>query len=294
MFRNLNPSALGITGRQSEVIELTLTYKFRGLELAIDDLAKRVKEQGLEQAIQFIASARIRVGGFELPVRWRGDESIFESDLHDLDEIAAVAAKANASACTTNVLAESDHLPYHENFEQARKRLAAIAAVLGKHDIRLAVGFYAAPSRREGRQFQFIQEADALALLLKSVAADNAGLWLDTWNWFVGGGTLETLKAFGVDQVAYVTLADAPSDSDRSSLDEQQRLLPIENGAARVVETVAMLKEEEYKGPVTLAPHPDCFTGMSRDAVLRKCKETLDEVLRAADDANKLAQAGTG
>jgi len=294
MFKNLNPLLLGISGRQSEVIELALTYGFRGLDLEIDDLAKRAKQQGLEQAIQFISSARIRIGGFELPVRWRGDEALYQADLHALDEIAAVAAKAKACACTTHVLPESDLLPYHENFEQHRKRLAEVAEVLGKHEIRLAVGFFAASARREGRQFQFIQEADALALLLKSVAGDNIGLWLDTWDWYVGGGTTETLSAFGVDHVAYVTLADAPNDTDRQSLTEEQRLLPADDGAAKVTETVALLKEHGYKGPLTLAPHPDCFTGLSRDEVLKTCATALSDVLQAAAEANNLANAGAG
>lgn len=292
MFKNLNPLALGISGRQSEVIELTLTYGFRGLDLAIDDLAKRAKQQGLEQAIQFISSARIRVGGFELPVRWRGEEAVFEGDLQALSEVAAVAAKAKVSACTTHVLPESDYLPYHENFEQHRQRLAQIAGVLGEHGIRLAVGFYAAQARREGRQFQFIQEADALALLLKSVVGDNVGLLLDTWNWYVGGGSLESLKAFGMENVAYVTVADAPADAEPASLSEEQRLLPIENGPAKIAQIVAALKESDYDGPITLAPHPECFTGMKRDAVLKKCSQVLDEVSRAADEVNKPAEAG--
>jgi hypothetical protein len=33
MYKNLNTAALGITGRQSELIELALTYGFRGLDL---------------------------------------------------------------------------------------------------------------------------------------------------------------------------------------------------------------------------------------------------------------------
>ena len=33
MFKNLSPSALGISGHQSEIIELALTYGFAGMDL---------------------------------------------------------------------------------------------------------------------------------------------------------------------------------------------------------------------------------------------------------------------
>ncbi|HRX81576.1 MAG TPA: TIM barrel protein, partial [Pirellulaceae bacterium] len=236
----------------------------------------------------------LRIGSVDLPVRWRSDEATYQADMAELDQVASYAAKAKVYACKTVVFPESDHLPYHENFEQHRKRLAEIAAALGKHGIRLAVGFHAAPARREGKQFQFIQEADALALLLKSVVGDNVGLWLDTWNWYVGGGTVASLKAFGIDKVAYVTIADAPNGVDRAALTEEQRTLPIEEGAAKVDEIATLLKDQGYKGPITLAPHAECFNGMKNDDILKQCKVVLDELVTVPEGDKKLVAAGAG
>ncbi|MBC8352961.1 MAG: TIM barrel protein [Planctomycetes bacterium] len=292
MFKNLCPSSLGISGRQSEIIELTLTYGFRGLDLEIDDFAQRAKTQGLDQAIRFLSSAKLHIGSVDLPVRWRADEATYKADLAELDEVASYAAQANVYACKTVVFPESEHLPYHDNFEQHRARLAEIAEVLAKQDIRLAVGFHATEARREGKQFQFIQEADALALLLKSVAADNVGLWLDTWNWYVGGGTVDSLKGFGVDNIAYVTVADAPSGVERVDLSEDQRIMPAEDGAANVHEIVTLLKDGGYKGPITLSPNADCFTGMKNDDILKQCKAVLEELTTAAEGDKNLAAAG--
>lgn len=291
MFKNLCPSTLGISGRQSEIIESTLTYGFRGLDLEIEDFAERAKTQGLDQAIRFISSAKLRIGSVDLPVRWRSDDATYQADLAELDQVATYAAKAKVYACKTVVFPESDHLPYHENFEQHRKRLAEIAEVLGKHSLRLAVGFHAAPARREGKQFQFIQEADALAMLLKSVTGNNAGLWLDTWDWFVGGGTVSSLKAFGIDKVAYVTIADAPNGVGRPELTEEQRTMPAEDGAASVQEIVALLKENNYKGPISLAPNANCFTGMKNDAILKQCGAVLEELCNAPA-GDKLVSVG--
>ena len=43
MFKNLNPSALGVSGHQSELIELALTYGFEGTDLNVADFATRAR-----------------------------------------------------------------------------------------------------------------------------------------------------------------------------------------------------------------------------------------------------------
>lgn len=292
MFKNLNPALLGITGRQSEIIELALTHGFRGLDVELYDLEKHTKHPGADSTIRLLTSARLRIGAVELPVRWRGTEDAFQADLKGLDELAAFAANAKVSACTTQVLPGSDDLPYHENFEMHRTRLAQIADALAKHNIRLAIGFQAAAARRTSRHFQFIQEANSLAMLLKSVGSPNAGLWLDTWDWNVGGGTADTLRALGIGRVAYVTVADVPADADRSNLSEERRLLPAEDGTAQLPEIFAALRQAGYQGPITLAPHPSCFSGARREAIAQKCSAALDQLLKGADSGVKLAPAG--
>lgn len=286
MYKNLSPSTIGISGRPSEVIELALTYGFRGLDLEVDDFLARAKNQGLAQMIQFISSARISIGGFELPIQWRGDEETFKAELAEFDEALAFVAKANVSACLTHVLPECEAAPYHENFELHRRRLAEIADVLGKHEIRLAVGLCAAQSQRGRELYPFIHEADALSLLLKSVHSDNVGLLLDTWDWYVGGGTIETLQAFGVSDIAYVRIADAPADAERESLSEEQRLLPCEDGVVNIAEIAVMLKEGGYKGPVTVAAHASCYEGLNREAIAQKTNEVLVAMWKAAEEGS--------
>ncbi len=294
MFRNLNPDALGISGRQSEIIELALTYGFRGLELDVEDFVKRSKLHGVDQAIRFISSAQIRIGGLELPVAWRGDEAAYKAGLAALDEIAEFAAAAGAIIFHTTVLPASDALPYHENFELHRQRLGEIAETLGRHNVRLAVGFLAAAAHREGRQYQFICDAEALVTLLRSVGAANVGLALDTWDWHFGGGTLDQLRALDANQVVSLALADAAPDVAADTVREEQRMLPLEEGQIDNVAVLTYLHEAGYAGPVTLAPHPDCLTGMTRDGIVQKCSAVFDELWKAAgiSRAGKLAPAG--
>ena len=143
MFKNLNPSALGISGHQSEIIELALTYGFTGLDVNMAEFAARVRLKGMPYARRLIDSARIRVGTFALPLEWDTDDESFQKDLTKVSEYAGCAAELGCT-CATAVLAPAgDKRPYHENFEFHRHRFQDICAALKPAGVRLAVGFLA-------------------------------------------------------------------------------------------------------------------------------------------------------
>lgn len=281
MYKSLNPHILGITGRQSEIIELALTYGFRGIECDIQEFAKRVQVQGLDRAKRFLESAHLRMSGFELPMRWRGDEPTFQSELEKIGSLAQSAAAAGAKACHTAIMPATDMYPYHENFELHRKRLASIADALAQYGIRLGVTFSAAPAYRADKSFQFIYEADALVTLIKSVSSNNLGIVLDTWNWHFGGGRDAQLRALGADRIISVRIADAPGDATAESLRDDQRTLPQDPSVVPNQAILTLLAELGYKGPVSIDPHPSALSGMNREAVVQKVSTILDDMFRA-------------
>ena len=76
MFKNLSPADLGVSGRESEIIELALSHGFKGLDLGLVEFAEQVATQGFAKASRLIESARLKQGSFPLPVRWQ-DSSTF-------------------------------------------------------------------------------------------------------------------------------------------------------------------------------------------------------------------------
>ena len=165
MFKNLNASALGVTGHQSEIIELALTYGFRGFDLDIVDFANRVKRRGLDYAARLIRSANIRTGTFTLPLDWDTDDDDFQAALAKLPEYAQAAADVGCTRCVATILPAGDKRPYHENFEFHRRRFADICGALAPAGVTLGVGFRAAADLRKGQAFQFIHDLDATTLL---------------------------------------------------------------------------------------------------------------------------------
>jgi sugar phosphate isomerase/epimerase len=278
MFRNMSPKALGVSGRSSELIELALTYGFKGIDIDMRDFNKRCEKRGEEHARRFIDSSKIRIGGWDLPVRWEGDVALYKADLVDLETIARRAVNINSKRCFTHVPAASDSLPYHELFEQSRTRLREIADLLAPHDIQLGVGFHAAPAHREGKQFQFIHKSEELLSLVKAIGTPNVGLALDTWNWQLGDGGMDQLEELPVESFVLIRLADLPEDADPHKITDQQRLLPGERGMAPRL--MKLLVQLEYAGPVTAFPHSKQFTGMTREAIVQRAAAALEDQWR--------------
>lgn len=283
MYRSLDPAALGISGRQSEIIELALTFGYRGLVLDFPELLKRSEENGVEQATRFLSSAQLKIGGFELPDTWREDETTFKSSLGMIAASANAASAAGVSICRGTVRPGTDYYPYHENFEIHRQRLGEIAGVLAPHNVRLALDFLVAPVHRKGCEFQFIADAEAMVLLIKSIGDPNVGLALDSWNWHFGGGTTDLIQSLGAKLVFTFSIADAtPETTSLDELTDEQRVMPYDEGIVEIVPMLEVLRDANFAGPVTLEPHPNCFTGMKRDAIIKECRSVYDRLWAAA------------
>ena len=285
MYKNLNPVALGVSGRQSELIELALTYGFRSIDIDVERYLRNARSKGPEQAGRFIASANVNIGAFEIPINWRGDEDIYKQGLQDLESVAQLFAASGASIVLATIQPSSDETPYHENFELHRKRLAEMAELLSKHEMRLGIGFLSAPAHRKDKSYQFICDAEAMITLIKSIPSGNVGLALDTWNWHFGGGTVDQIKSLQSDQVVTVSVADAPADVDSSAITEEQRWLPSEDGLVDNSGLLAALAELEFNGPLTLLTMAECFKGLTREAIVQKCGNVLDELIKASTES---------
>ena len=278
MFKNLNAKVLAVSGFQSEIIELALSNGFRGIDLDVVDFTDRVQTRGLDYAQRFIDSAHVKIGCGRLPVTWGGDDEAFQRDLSALPTLAESLVTIGCTRLITSIDPATDERPYHENFEFHRQRFAEIAKALAPHGVRLGLAFNGAASAREGKQFEFIHDPDALLTLVSTVAEDNVGVVLDLWDVYASGGDVDVLGNVSVDQIVSVNVADAPVDIEAAQWTEEARLLPGETGIVDAVAALSRLSEMGYDGPVTPTPHRSHSHGMTREATVRLVGGKLDGI----------------
>jgi len=284
MFKNLSPSALGVSGHQSEIIELALTYGFSSMDLSITEFAAAMRIKGVEYARRLIDSAKLRIAEFPLPFDWDTDDAQFQKNLGRLPEYTQAAAELACTRAVATIAPAGDKRPYHENFEFHRRRLSELGTALAGAGVRLAVGFQAAEYLRKNQAFQFIHDLDALVQLVGMVNSPAVGLLIDTWDVAVCGGTPESLKKLPPQQIVAVQVAEAPAEGAPAEFNEGSRLLPgDEKGRGQVAPMLTALAELGFDGPVTPKPSRSAFPNRKRDLVVKLAAESLDRVWKAAN-----------
>ena len=293
MFKNLSPAVLGVSGRESEIIELAMSHGFKGLDLDVGELAQQVQSQGFAKATRLIASARLKLGSFPLSVGFQSEPSQHQAELKQVAELADVARQIGCRRATTVIEPRSERV-YHENFEFHRRRLAELGDLLAKHEIRLGVGFVAPPDRSDDHAYQFIQTAAEALLLLRNLGSTNVGLALDTWHWHLGGGTIEQLRSLTNDKIVTVTLSDAEPGLTVADAELSARRLPGDGGAVDNAAVLTALAQMHYDGPVTPAADKSQFVGQSRDQIVKAVAGAFDREWKAAglNQAGRLAAVG--
>lgn len=277
MFRNLNPLSLRVSGRQSELIELALTYRFKGLDIDVAHFHKQVVKRGFEHAGRFLESAQLQVGSFSLPFDWHEDEG-YQDNLKELGEIAETAAKVGAPVCIAPVLADGSDKPYHENFEFQRQRLSEIAEVLKPHGVKLGVEFSYNPQVQG--EATVVNSAEALVTLVNSATSDNLGAVIDLFDWHLSGGTPEMLRELSGARIALVRASDATEEAASTTTDlARQRCLAMKTGVIAADAYANVLRELEFEGPLTPFPHAAQIKGMTRDRIIKAAAESLDRML---------------
>ena len=292
MYRNLSPAALGITGRQSEIIELSLSYGFKGIDIDLPEFQQAVKAYGLPHARRLLDSARLKLTSFRLPIVWHESDDVYKAGLPALEEALKLASELGLSRAITTISPANDLRPYHENFEFHRRRLQEVGELLAPHNIQLGIEFRASAELRKDRAFQFIHTFDALVTLIGMIRAANVAAVVDLFEIHASGSSFDDIKKLGT-RIASVIAADAPAEKAASDCDDNDRMLPVENGAIDLAAMLVTLAESGYEGPITPSVSPEHTKGLKREQIVKTAGERLTQAWTAAglSPAGKLTAA---
>ena len=119
MLKNFAPQALGINGRQSELIELSLTYGFKSMDVDMSEMQRRSLRSSVDDAAKYLRAAEsLEIGGFDLGIDMDCDDDSFTSAVGALHPVADLASQLGAKRAYITAPPATARLPYHEYFEQ--------------------------------------------------------------------------------------------------------------------------------------------------------------------------------
>lgn len=282
MLKNFSPDALGINGRQSELIELALTYGFRGMDIDMSEMVRRSQRTSPEDASKYLKAAEIKVGGFELGIDLESTNEVFTSQVGTLHPMAELASSLGARCAYIRVPASFEGASYPEFFDTQSSRLKQIAEVLTAKGIKLAIGFSAGSDTETEGQTPFIRNAEGLIALVRGVGVEGAGVLLDTWDWVVGEGTMAQIADLKASEITAVRLGALAEGVEAANATSEDRALPEKEGAINHVDLVKHLASIEFKGPISPSASSARYKGQTRESTVQRAQEAVDGISKDA------------
>jgi hypothetical protein len=284
MYKVLNSKGLGVAGRQNELIELALTHEFKGVEIDMTDLVGRHDALGKEFACQFLQSAKMDIGTFDLPINFGGTDDEFVASCEKLETIMDLAATLNAKRCRVRIQPNSETVPFQENFERHRERIEDIAARFETSGIRVGLYLQASTAVEADGNYKFIQTAEEILTLVKAIGHPNVGLSLDAWEWVVGGGGMDQISELDLGILTEVILSDVGAEATPGSYTNADRVLPCTGGDPFSLKIAQFLKSKEAEPAISIGTEAHMFAGAgNRHDVVAKFSAMLDKLIEGED-----------
>jgi sugar phosphate isomerase/epimerase len=282
LFKNLSLGALGFRLPLQKAVEMTRIGGFQGIEINIVEIEEILKSKRIDKVEHLVEENGLKLGGWGLPVNFRGDLEKYRADLEKLSRYAQIAEEIGCKRVFTWILPSSDEMPFKENFEFHIERLRPIAEILEDHGCHFGLEFVGPKTSRINHKYEFIYTMDGILRLCNGIGTGNLGLLLDSWHWYATYGTTGQLKKLKSEQVVYVHINDAPSGIPVEEQIDNFRCLPGETGVIDLVGFLRTLREIGYDGPVTPEPFSRKLKEMPVVEAVKLTGKSLDRVWEEA------------
>jgi sugar phosphate isomerase/epimerase len=229
MYVSLNGSLTqGVSG--ADKIRLAASVGYGGVDW---DLGP-AKTAGREATQALFADLKVRPSIVNLPMArplpFGGESEAFQQALTQLADDAAFTAAVGCRKMML-VLPASTTQDRQEQRKLVRDRLAAVAEVLQRSQIRLGLEFLGPLYMRVGRAggppaTPFIWNLPDTLELAKEIGP-NVGIILDAWHWHHSRSTTADILAAGKARIVHVHVSDA-KETPPADVRDNQRLMPGE------------------------------------------------------------------
>jgi len=284
MFVSLNGAlTAGKNVGWPEFARLAARTGYGGVDVSLD----AAESAGLSATRTLFADLKIKPTIVNLPMArplpFAGDEATFKDALVKLAEHAAFMQGIGCPRVMV-VLPASATQPKDEFRKIVRDRIAAVAEVLQKANVRIGLEFlgvqqFRAPRSDGQPSHPFIWTLPE-TVALAADCGPNVGVILDAWHWHHSGGTTTEIRATPKARLVHVHVSDAKPMAP-ADVRDNMRVMPGE-GAMDLVGFFQALKAIGYSDGVSPEPLGRVPAEMSADDAAKLGLETTLAVMRKA------------
>jgi sugar phosphate isomerase/epimerase len=217
------------------------------------------------------------------PLPLGGEQPAFQEALKQLADDAVFTAGIGCNKMMF-VLPASTTTPRDEQLKIVRDRLAAVAEVLQKSQIRLGLEFLGPLYFRQGRAggppaTPFVWNMPDAVALAKD-CGPNVGVILDAWHWHHSGSTAADILATDKSRIIHLHVSDA-KETPPADVRDNQRLMPGE-GIIDLMGFFGALKQIGYADGISPEPLGRVPAEMTPEEAARLALQTTTALMTKA------------
>lgn len=270
----------GATLSLEEKAALAQRYGYPGLDFAIAEA--RAYPGGPAAVRQLLARHGLEastVGGVFGARLTDATDAEFDQALRSVAENAREAAQYGGRRTGTGLPGRSDP-PKDELWPVAVERIRRLDDALDGTGVRLGVEFLGVKTLRPERPHAFVQSMAEANRLLDEAGARNVGLTLDSYHWYAGEDSLETIQQTPAERITILHVNDA-KELPRHQLLDQDRVLPGE-GVIPLADWLRAIVSTGFDGFIALEVLGPRLADLSPEACARLGKEAIDRLFAHA------------
>lgn len=270
----------GATLSLEEKAALAQRYGYPGLDFALAEA--RAYPGGPKAVRELLARHGLEastVGGVFSARLTDATDAEFDQALQSVAENAREAALYGGERTGTGLPSRADR-PKDELWPVAVERIRRLDAALDGTGVRLGVEFLGVKTLRLERPHAFVQSMAEATRLLDEAEVRHVGLTLDSYHWYAGGDSLETIRRTPAERITILHVNDAKA-LPRDQLLDQDRVLPGE-GVIPLADWLRAIDSTGFDGFIALEVLGPRLAEASPEECARLGKEAIDRLFALA------------
>ena len=285
MTIDLVGGAIGVSGNQTEMIDLAARHGFESVEAKPQDLANLNDDQR-RRLLQHLKGKNLVWGAAGLPIEFRKEEETFREGLKRLPKLMAGLQKAGVSRVGTWLSPSNDSLTYLQNFNQHVRRLREVSKILKDNGQRFGLEYVGTFNLRTRSKFPFVHSMVEAAELIDEIGTGNVGFVLDSWHWWTADESEADLLQLKNNQIVAVDLNDAPKGLAKRQQMDNRRELPAATGVIDIKPFLGALQTIGYDGPVRAEPFNQPLRALNNEEACAATAHALKKAFTFLDESH--------
>ena len=268
-----------LRGTLEERAALASRYGYAGVDLSLADAQKTGDPDAVRAIFSRYGVEPSSIGGVFAEPLFVGDDR-FAASLQQAPQNARAAAAYGATR-TKIVLWGRAHEPKEQLRPRIVERLRRMDEALDGSGVRLGLEWVGVRTRHADRPYPFVQPMTDAIDLLAEVQPRNLGLTLDSFHWYAGGDSLDTIRRTPGKQIVMLHLSDAPG-GPRERLRDEDRLIPGE-GVIPLADWLRAIDATGFEGFAAMELLRPPLADSDPETGARQAMDALRAVFAAAD-----------